>query len=136
MRRLEKEMEKGNPGVLEKVYETKLDLPWTLTLHEAQKQERMLVERKKQAGSSSKCAVVACYVDDCDLDAEKKLRNLAWKIIRAFFESGDPVETDKFLGLVKVDPPLRKEVYAGALSQQDYLTKLIEEVSSKIDFKS
>ena len=49
------------------------------------------VHAKSVSGKSSRCAVVATYVDDCDLDAAKPLRTLVWKVVRTQLTTKDPV---------------------------------------------
>lgn len=46
-----------------------------------------LAHARSVAGRASRCAVMATYVDDCDLDAAKPLRSLVWRIVRVMFLS-------------------------------------------------
>eukprot|EP00959_Pyramimonas_sp_CCMP1952_P316405 6622303-Pyramimonas_sp.AAC.1 len=47
---------------------------------------------------------MATYVDDCELDAQKKHRPMIWNIIRVMFASKDPETVQKFLGCI-FSPP-------------------------------
>ena len=73
------------------------------------------------------------YVDDCDLDAAKPLRTLIWKVVRTQLASKDPVQMQKFLGVVR-------EAWTGTsssrglrLTQSDYTAKISED-AVKIGF--
>ena len=51
---------------------------------------------------------MAAYVDDAEMDAERSLRDLLWRVIRVFFESGNPEDVTRTLGIqkyVKVSTP-------------------------------
>eukprot|EP00974_Lingulodinium_polyedra_P075593 7325114-Lingulodinium_polyedra.AAC.1 len=84
-----------------------------------------LIALKRQAGSADKCAVLATYVDDCDLDAKKQLRSLRWKIIRIYFNSDEPADVQKFLGLVHEPLNLAEAAHAERLSQVAYLQNML-----------
>eukprot|EP00969_Alexandrium_andersonii_P108411 4782741-Alexandrium_andersonii.AAC.1 len=61
--------------------------------------ELPVAKAKQHADNAASCAALATYVDDCDLDGRKSLRELCWKVIRIFFDSGEPTDVEKFLGL-------------------------------------
>ena len=52
--------------------------------------EKDLSEMKKAAGTAGRCAAIAVYSDDSAMDAEKKLANLLWKVVRLYFTTGSP----------------------------------------------
>ena len=120
--------EKKGHNAMTRAAKSGTEAPWLVKMQNANEHQHTLDHYKKVAGTAAKCAVITTYVDDCDLDAAKPLRSLMWKVIRVFFESSDPAETQKFLGIVKVVPELGPgEVDAGGLSQADYIQILVEE---------
>ena len=60
-----------------------------------------LVHAKSVLGKSSRCATMTTHVDDCDLNSAKPLRALVWKVVRTQFAAKDPVQMQKFLGVVQ-----------------------------------
>ena len=59
--------------------------------------EKMQLEKvKRVAGSEQKAVVMATYVDVCDMDGRKDLRNLMWAVVRMYFESAEPRTSRSF----------------------------------------
>ena len=56
------------------------------------------------------------YVDDCDLDAAKPLRTPIWKVVRTQVAANNPVQMQKFLGVVRE-----------AWTQSDDTAKILED---------
>ena len=60
-----------------------------------------LAHAKSVSGRNPRCAVMTTYVDDCDRGAAKPLRTLVWKVVRTQIAAKDPVQMQKFLGVVR-----------------------------------
>ena len=67
------------------------------------------------------------YVDDCDLDAAKPLRSLVWKVVRTQFAAKDPVQMQKFLGVVRETWNGTSSCRGLRLTQSDYTAKVLED---------
>jgi hypothetical protein len=59
-----------------------------------------LEKLKRIAGTEQKAVVMATYVDDCDMDGKKEYKSLMWAVVRVYFESADPEDVKKFLGII------------------------------------
>ena len=85
------------------------------------KEQIQLEKVKHVAGSEQKAVVMATYVDDCDMDGRKDLRNLMWAVVRMYFESAEPEGVTKLLGIVhevrdsEVEPARLHDEPAGEL---------------------
>ena len=88
-------------------------------------EDKELEQRKRSAGTAAKCAAMATYVDDCNMDAKKQLRSLMWNVIRLMFKSDDPADVQKILGLVRLDTDVVGAKYAAKLSQRDYVANVL-----------
>ena len=95
--------ERVGRNVLVRVAETFSAVPWREEWWKtAESVIDALAHAKSISGKSSRCAIgMITYVDDCDLDAAKPLRTLVWKVVRTQFAAKDPVQMQKFLGVVR-----------------------------------
>ena len=76
--------------------------PWREEWWKAAESEAdALAHAKSVSEKSSRRAILTTYLDDCDLDAAKPLRTLVWKFVRAQFAANDPVQVQKFFGVVR-----------------------------------
>ena len=91
------------------------------TDHETARLEKM----KRIAGTSGKAVVMATYVDDCDMDGRKDLRNVMWAVVRMYFESAEPEDVKKFLGIIHDVCIEEPKLYVTKLSQHEYLMNLL-----------
>ena len=86
-----------------------------------------LAHAKSVSGKSSRCAIMTTYVGDCDLDAGKPLRTLDWKVVRTQFAAKDPVQMQKFLGVVREAWDSTSSCHGLRLTQGDYTAKILED---------
>ena len=94
--------------------------------------EKMQLEKvKRVAGSEQKAVVMDTYVDDCDMDGRKDLRNLMWAVVRMYFESAEPEDVKKFLGIVHEVCVEEPKLFIAKLNQQDYMMNLLENLSDE-----
>jgi hypothetical protein len=75
---------------------------------------------KRRASSSTKCALMSTYVDDCSMDAKSSYAGSLWNAIRLLFVSDDPAEVQRIVGLARADLNV-ESMTQPALSQEDYL---------------
>ena len=67
------------------------------------------------------------YVDDCDLDAARPLRSLAWKVVRTKLAAKDPEHMQKILGVVREAWNGTSSCRGLRLTQSDYTAKVLED---------
>ena len=67
------------------------------------------------------------YVDDCDLDSAKPLRSLVWKVVRTQVAAKDPVQMQKFLGVVREAWNGTSSCRGLRLTQSHYTAKVLED---------
>ena len=79
------------------------------------------------SGKSSRCAIMTTFVDDCDLDVAKPLRTLVWKVVRTQFAAKDPVQIQKFFGVVREAWDSTSSCRGLRLTQGDYTAKILED---------
>ena len=79
---------------------------------------------KRRAGSSTKCALMSTYVDDCTMDAKAGLAGQLWDMIR-FFVSDDPADVQRIVGLTRAEV-ICDGVSQAALTQETYLESFLE----------
>ena len=95
--------------------------------------EARLLERKRVAGTSSRCVVMAAYVDDCDMDGTKRMKGLMWQAIRLMSTGTDPEEVQIVVGLVHLVKECGlDEVYVMALSQKQHMENMSEELPEEL----
>ena len=66
------------------------------------------------------------YVRECDLDAAKRLRTFVWKVVRTQSAAKDPVQKQKFLGVVRAWTGT-SSCRGLRLAQSDYTAKILED---------
>lgn len=81
---------------------------------------------KRSVGTSSKCALMSTYVDDCSMDAKGSVAGPLWEAIRTLFASDDPADVQRIVGLTRVDIDLGGGKVMAAMSQEAYLVSFIE----------
>ena len=86
-----------------------------------------LAHAKSVSGKSSRCAIVTTYVDGCDLDAAESLRALVWKVVRTQFAAKDPVQMQKFPGVVREAWDSTSSCRGLRLTQSDDTAKILED---------
>ena len=69
---------------------------------------------------------MSTYVDDCDLDAAKPIRTLVWKVVRTQFAAKDPVQMQKFVGVVREAWDSTSSCRGLRLTQGDHTAKISE----------
>ena len=80
---------------------------------------------KRRAGSSTKCALMSTYVDDCTMDAKAGLAGQLWDMIRLLFLSDDPADVQRIVGLTRAEV-ICEGVSQAALTQETYLESFLE----------
>ena len=86
-----------------------------------------LAHAKSVSGKSSRCAITTTHVDDCDLDAAKPLRTLVWKVVRTQLAAKDPVQMQKFLGVVREAWDSTSSCRGLRHIQSDYTAMILED---------
>jgi hypothetical protein len=66
---------------------------------EATKLDSEVDDKKRHCTNTSQCSVLGTYVDDGLLSAAARYRKMIWKVIRIMFESDEPEEVKRFLGM-------------------------------------
>ena len=67
------------------------------------------------------------YVDECDLDAAHHFRTLVWKVERIQFASKDPLQMQKFLGVVREAWDSTSSCHGLRLTQGGCTAKILED---------
>ena len=86
---------------------------------------------KKIAGSEQKAVVMATYVDDCDMDGKKGARSLMWTVLRFFFESAEPEDVKKLLGIIHEVCMETPSLFTVKMNQKDYLRNALENLPTE-----
>lgn len=77
-------------------------------------------------GHLVEAALLGTYVDDCELDAPPKIRQLVWRVISLFFYATEPEEVAKFIGLRPLLVCKHGKGFMVALSQSDHVDNMVE----------
>ena len=120
--------ERAGRNVLVSAAETFSAEPWRAEWwRTAESVTDALTHAKSISGKSSRCAIMTTYVDDCDLDAAKPLRSLVWKVVLTQVAAKDPVQMQKFLGVVREAWNGTSSCRGLRLTQSHYTAKVLED---------
>ena len=121
--------ERVGRNVLVRAAETFSAEPWREECRKtAESVTDALAHAKSVSGKSSRYATMTTYVDDCVLAAAKPLCTLVWKVVRTQIAGKDPVQMQKFFGVVREAWNSTSSCRGLRLIQSDYTAKILEHV--------
>jgi hypothetical protein len=106
---------------------------WSDVYEAATKLDSEVDDKKRHCTNTSQCSVLGTYVDDGLLSAAARYRKTIWKVVRIMFESDEPEEVKRFLGMhvTLIADALQYIVGLGMQEYNENVVRTHEEVTGK-----